>query len=364
MKKHKCESSTGTSEPRGPIDGLPTSTRREALQLIGVGGFGLLAGCATDDDSGVAANASGASGAGGEVASGPAAIGGNAAGPAGSAGTGTARGTATGTSGGSGAAAANGGKAGAAGNNTGVAGASGSNAGGASGDAGAVDAAGRGTPIGGAGGTGAGGTGAGGAGAGGAAGASDRSPVICPDDNTPPVPEGPYYYDSKMNRSDITDGKTGVAVTYRFTLLDRDCNPVEGAVIDIWQTDKEGVYSAFAQQGTAGELFLRGFQYTDAKGEATFKAIFPGWYNGRLTHLHGKIFIDGAEQVTTNFFYPKDVEEAVYASPLYAARGQNRTSVAQDIELRGDQERFDALTMSFTGDVASGYVATLVLKQS
>lgn len=93
-----------------------------------------------------------------------------------------------------------------------------------------------------------------------------------------------------------------------------------------------------------------------------FKSIFPGWYRGRVTHLHGKLFLQDMERITTNYFFPKEVEMAVQASPLYAARGQSPTSVAQDAELRGDMARFDALTMTVTGDVASGYVASYVIK--
>ena len=131
--------------------------------------------------------------------------------------------------------------------------------------------------------------------------------MICPSKDTPHVNVGPYYYDSMMNRSDVTDGKTGVPITYRFTLLDANCKPIAGAVVDIWQCDKDGIYSAYASQGTAGQIFLRGFQITDAHGEATFTSIYPGWYSGRLTHLHGKIFLNGVQKDTTNYFFPKNI---------------------------------------------------------
>ncbi len=174
---------------------------------------------------------------------------------------------------------------------------------------------------------------------------------------TPPVPEGPFYKDEKLNRSDITEGRDGVRITYEFFVQDARCQPIAGAIVDIWQADRAGVYSDFPSQGTAGLTFLRGYQQADSMGRCRFTSIFPGWYSGRLTHLHGKLRIGGVSKTTTNFFFPKTVETEVYDSQLYRGRGQNNVTVARDIELRGDVARFNALTMQVTGTVESGYVA-------
>ncbi len=184
----------------------------------------------------------------------------------------------------------------------------------------------------------------------------------CPNETTPHVNQGPYYFDSQMNRSDIREDRKGVPITYLFTVLDANCNPVKGAVVDIWQTDREGVYSAFQSQGTSGETYLRGFQYTDEEGKCTFKSIFPGWYPGRITHVHGKVFLNGSQKDTTNFFFPKDIETEVYNSPLYVDRGQNKTSIERDAELRGDVEAYNALLMEVSGSMEGGLKASYVLK--
>lgn len=178
---------------------------------------------------------------------------------------------------------------------------------------------------------------------------------------TAAVPEGPYYKDEQLNRSDITGGKDGVRITSEFIVRDSRCQPLPGAIVDIWQADREGVYSDCASQSSLGQTFLRGYQVTDASGRCRFTSIFPGWYAGRLTHLHGKLKVNGVTNPTTNFFFPKSVETDVYNSPLYRARGQNSVTVAQDVELRGDVARFNALTMQVTGDVSSGYLATFTL---
>lgn len=185
--------------------------------------------------------------------------------------------------------------------------------------------------------------------------ASGGSTTGCGKGTTPAVPQGPYYLGSPLNRSNIAEGKPGVPLIYNFTVLDNNCQPVSGAIVDIWQCDKDGIYSGFSAEGTAGQYWLRGFQTTNASGLCSFTAIFPGWYNGRLTHLHAKVSVNGVLKQTTNFFFPKSVESAVYQNALYS-KGQNPTTVARDIELRGDQARFDALLMNVSASGA-GYAA-------
>lgn len=173
----------------------------------------------------------------------------------------------------------------------------------------------------------------------------------CNDPITPPVNEGPYYKDEKLNRADIRESKQGVPITYVFLVEDKHCKPVEGAIVDIWQCDADGRYSDFEAQQSLNQTWLRGYQKTDKKGECKFNSIFPGWYNGRLTHLHLKVHVNNSAVLTSNLFFPKHIEDEVYKAPLYP-KGINTVTVAQDIELHGDknESRFKALTMDITRD--------------
>jgi protocatechuate 3,4-dioxygenase beta subunit len=356
------------------------------LTLLGVTGVSLLVGCGSDATSqpstgggagsGGSTGGSGGStggaggstgGSGGSTGGSGGATGGSGGATGGSGGSTGGTGGSTGGAGGSGGAAGKAGSGGAAGSGTtgGAAGSGGSTGGGA----GTGGAAGSGGSTGGSSGAGGsvtdggpGGTGGGMVDSGGGGGGFDAG--ACPGVDTPHVNVGPYYYDSMLNRSDVTEMKPGVPITYRFTVLDANCKPIAGAVVDIWQCDIAGIYSAYASQNTAGQLWLRGFQITDAHGQATFTSIYPGWYSGRLTHLHGKIFLNGVQKDTTNFFFPKAIETAVYNSPLYASRGQNSVTVAQDVELKGDTTSYNELMMTVTGDVTNGYVASYVIKYS
>jgi protocatechuate 3,4-dioxygenase beta subunit len=140
---------------------------------------------------------------------------------------------------------------------------------------------------------------------------------------------------------------------------DKDCKPVEGAIVDIWQCDAEGTYSDYKVENTLNETWLRGYQKTSADGKCTFQSIFPGWYNGRITHLHGKVRVNNETLLTTNFFFPKEIENDVYASPLYP-KGPNPTAILQDVELRVDKDttRHDMLVMDVSKDANGKLVAS------
>jgi protocatechuate 3,4-dioxygenase beta subunit len=178
---------------------------------------------------------------------------------------------------------------------------------------------------------------------------------------SPSVNEGPFYLSLDLLRQDITGGRPGIPLAYAFTVLDDACKPVQGALVDIWQCDKDGVYSGYAGQAngasTVGETFLRGVQATDSQGQARFTSIYPGWYPNRLTHLHVKIHIGSDVVITTNLFYPEAINEEVYATADYKQHGPNPTAVANDIELHGDTDRYQALMLRIEKDGKGGYAA-------
>jgi len=178
----------------------------------------------------------------------------------------------------------------------------------------------------------------------------------------PSVPEGPFYFDAKLVRTEIAEGRPGIPIEYRLSVVDAQCKPMANALVDIWQCDRDGVYSGYPGQATGanttGMTFLRGVQATDAQGLARFTAIYPGWYPRRLTHLHVKIHLSAKTMVTTNVFYPDTVNAEVYASPQYKARGPNPATVAQDVELKGDTARFKTLMFNLTQDGNGRYVGT------
>lgn len=131
------------------------------------------------------------------------------------------------------------------------------------------------------------------------------------------VTEGPFYLDPQLLRADITEGQPGLPMQLRLQLVTADCAPVVGARVDVWHCNAQGDYSGVRNLGggsdSQGESFLRGTQITDAAGISTFQTIFPGWYSGRTTHVHYKVFLDDTTVLTSQIFFDESGNQAIYA---------------------------------------------------
>ncbi|MCB1629353.1 MAG: hypothetical protein KDI48_16605 [Xanthomonadales bacterium] len=185
----------------------------------------------------------------------------------------------------------------------------------------------------------------------------------------PSETEGPYpllavLNDADIRRSDITEDRLGVPLTMIFKLvnINDSCKPVVGSAVYAWHCDKDGVYSGYGQG--SGERFLRGVQVSDRSGQVVFQTIYPGWYTGRITHIHFRVYLNestGSNGIATSqVAFPVDVTTAVYNSALYAARGQNTsvTSFSADGIFR-DGVSFQLASLS--GNPNVGFVATLIV---
>ena len=52
---------------------------------------------------------------------------------------------------------------------------------------------------------------------------------------------------------------------------------------------------------SGGQTYLRGYQVSGAKGQVTFKTIYPGFYSGRTVHIHVRVrTFDANNNATTN----------------------------------------------------------------
>lgn len=188
--------------------------------------------------------------------------------------------------------------------------------------------------------------------------------VLIPQETEGPYPLMAVLSNSAMVRADITEGKSGVPLTVKLKIYDvnNSCAAISGASVYIWHCDKDGVYSGYSQPGinTVGETFCRGIQDTDADGEVTFTTIYPGWYTGRITHIHFRVFLYGSTNATatSQIAFPQAVTTEVYNSSLYVSHGQNTSvsSFASD-NIFSDGTTYQMATIS--GDIENGYVATL-----
>jgi protocatechuate 3,4-dioxygenase beta subunit len=193
---------------------------------------------------------------------------------------------------------------------------------------------------------------------------------------TPEGEEGPYFVDDSaagFNRSDILsnlDGsstQSGIPFTLSIYVYDseKSCVAMAGVQVDIWHCNASGIYSAEDVESTTGETSLRGYQLTDANGLATFATIFPGWYQGRTTHIHLRLrstydSTSTGGTNTTQLFFPQDTIDTINTtiSP-YRAEGTNPTTNATDHVYSGEVEGANVLTLN--GDTTSGFTATIKL---
>jgi protocatechuate 3,4-dioxygenase beta subunit len=176
---------------------------------------------------------------------------------------------------------------------------------------------------------------------------------------TPEMTEGPYYVPSEKVRRNITEGKPGVALELHLTVVNAStCKPIRNAVVDIWHADAGGVYSG-AVAGNAGTNFLRGVQRTDSNGLALFKTIYPGWYRGRATHIHVKVYLSGNVVHTGQLFFNEALSNAVYSRTPYSSQGLAHTPNASDsIYRNGGSRSMLKLKRPVSG---SGYVGAITM---
>jgi len=155
--------------------------------------------------------------------------------------------------------------------------------------------------------------------------ASSASAVSC--STTEALTEGPYYSTNTPVRSNIVSAQVGTKTSFTITVVDTSCKPQKGVRIDIWHANAAGKYSAV--EGNT-QNFLRGTQITNSRGEATFTTIYPGWYPGRTMHVHFKVWKNGEQVLTSQFFASDKVNAKIYASGPYASRGSQDTPLAAD----------------------------------
>ena len=185
---------------------------------------------------------------------------------------------------------------------------------------------------------------------------------------TPSETEGPYpdktgmLNNSAFFRRDITEGRSGLPLTLTLTIVNANssCSPVSNASVEIWQCDASGSYSEYSQPGYdgTGKTFLRGLQTSDANGQVTFTTIYPGWYAGRATHIHVDVFRGSSLVKTTQIAFPEEVTRAIYATGVYASKGQSPTTNNSD-NVFSDGTQYEMAALS--GDTTSGYTATLTI---
>jgi len=173
----------------------------------------------------------------------------------------------------------------------------------------------------------------------------------------PEQTEGPYYIAKEKLRRNITEGRPGTPLTLRLRVVDAStCKPIKNAAVDVWHCDALGAYSGFGA-GSGNRTFMRGIQRTDANGFATFKTVYPGWYQGRTVHIHVKVHVRGNVVHTGQLYFSDRITDAVFKKRPYSKRGARTTRNSSDFVYRNGGKR-SLLGLRKRG---AGYVGTIAM---
>ncbi|KAJ7041045.1 Intradiol ring-cleavage dioxygenase [Mycena alexandri] len=225
---------------------------------------------------------------------------------------------------------------------------------------------------------------------------------------TPEVTEGPYYHNvGHPVRQNIAEYQDGLLMLLDIGVIDVEtCKPVPNVLVDIWLANATGHYSGHPvpaphlvdEQPQVGgkrsgllsafprtvqhETFLRGAWPTDRNGVAQFTSIFPGYYTGRATHVHTKVFPEWTVHPENDtftpsrlahvgqFFFEDDINMSVdkmfpYSeNPIRHTRGRTRNwrdslNIFEDSHLNGYNPVFK--THLLGGVVSQGVVAYITM---
>lgn len=176
---------------------------------------------------------------------------------------------------------------------------------------------------------------------------------------------GPFPLDltenTKFFRKAINETKTGTPLNVKIKIIGQDnCQPMQNARVNIWHCDKDGLYSGYSQtnnQGQAGLTYCRGYQFTDANGVVEFTTIFPGWYSGRICHIHFQVYVSSSYSAVSQLTFPVTTKNAIYSanSSLYT-KGADPMSLTSD-NIFSDGYAFQMATL--TQNASGGYDAYL-----
>ncbi|MCA9710924.1 MAG: protocatechuate 3,4-dioxygenase [Myxococcales bacterium] len=153
-----------------------------------------------------------------------------------------------------------------------------------------------------------------------------------------------------IERHDVSEGLVGLPVRLALEFVNADdCQPVAGAFVEIWHTQRSGVYSGVTPSGAfcygddpdaENYLYFRGSQTTDAQGRVDFDTCYPGWYGGRAIHIHFRVVLDGQEFLVSQLFFDDALNAEICTThPEYADRGLPDTTNETDNIIGGEDDK-------------------------
>jgi hydroxyquinol 1,2-dioxygenase len=140
------------------------------------------------------------------------------------------------------------------------------------------------------------------------------------DGATPSTVEGPFHIPDSPEIPDggsMAEGAPGIPCFITGKVTDVDGNPIAGAMLDMWQTDGDGLYEA---QIEGAEGYMRGIYHSRPDGSYSVRTVAPVGYtipmdgpvgdlmrqtrisHMRPAHIHFHIEAPGYRPLTTHLF--------------------------------------------------------------
>lgn len=178
------------------------------------------------------------------------------------------------------------------------------------------------------------------------------------------VPDAPRY---PHGANICLDGK-GEPMLVRGRVLDTQGKPIDGALLDIWQTNEDGFYDV-QQKGVQPDFNLRGVFTSGPGGEYWFHSVKPRFYPipsdgpvgkilealgrhpNRAAHVHFIVTAPGFDPVITHIFEPSCrylSEDAVFGVKETLIADFMRIDDVGEIEKAGFEAPFWLVNWDFT----------------
>ncbi|MCX7365216.1 MAG: protocatechuate 3,4-dioxygenase [Alphaproteobacteria bacterium] len=159
---------------------------------------------------------------------------------------------------------------------------------------------------------------------------------------TPPQTEGPFYPTSfpvDMD-SDLVQVRgqaaqaMGTVLHLEGRVLDANGRPLPGALVEIWQSDTQGIYDHPRQPGRdKRDAAFQGYgrMMADGEGRYRFRTLKPVAYPGRTPHIHLKVATGSGSLLTSQLYIagePQNERDGVFR------RAAQSTQQRERIEMR------------------------------
>lgn len=194
---------------------------------------------------------------------------------------------------------------------------------------------------------------------------------------TPAASIEPFEPDPAMEKSNLLIGSLrtsvldAIPVTLRLRVLrysQGQVTPLERACVEVWHADALGVRSGIQAgvdqaEGTCGQSWLHGHQWTDSAGSVAFRTVYPGPSLRRAPHFSVRIVVPhsdgGCDEFKSDLFLDDFESDLAFAYPPYRS-GRRKTNADDPVfdALRSDGSKVGgSLMVHLDGTAATGYTA-------